>query len=130
MKETEFKIQLHNKLSEVADLLMFYYQPCGLDKDGNCHNGNIKNCCHHTFYEKSEGGCIFNSDNGCTIKNLGCKIWFCNEAYDKLPRKLKKTLRALEIIDRLYALSSYPHEHYIEETDEYRTDIIIPYLNE
>ena len=130
ISETEFKIQLHNKLCEVSDLLMFFYDPCHWE-NGKCKYG-VTNCCHHTYYERRDacGGCIFLGEKGCTVKNLGCKIWFCNEAYDKLDGKYKRTLKALEIIARIYALSTFPPEHWLAEKGEYQTDDILKYFND
>jgi hypothetical protein len=131
MTDTEFKIHLHNKLCDVADLLMFYYDPCKLDKDGNCPGGTIGKCCYRTYYEKKDGmGCIFLSDKHCTVRNFGCKIWFCFEAFDRFPRELKLVFKALEIIDRVFALSEYPKEHWREEKKGFQISDTLRYFDE
>jgi len=129
LNETEFKIHLHNKLCAVVDILIAYYNPCNIGANGTCKTGIIT-CCHNTNHESVDGGCIFLSDLGCTVRNLECKVWFCNEILDKLPRKLKLSLKAIEILDRLFMLSSYPPEHLTHENSEYQIQDTLRYFDE
>jgi len=129
LNETEFKIHLHHKLCEVSDILLAYYNPCNISDGGKCKAGNIF-CCHNTYYESKDGGCIFLSNTGCTVNSLGCKVWFCNEVFDNLPRKLKLSLKAIEIVDRLFMLSSYPPEHLVNDYTEYQIKDTLAYFNE
>lgn len=129
MTDTEFKIQLHNKLCDLADLFLYYYNPCGWE--GNKCKGVERCCSRGTPYEKHNGGegCVFLSDEGCPIKNILCKLGLCFEVYDHIDSKFKRSFKALEIIARIYALSSFPPEHFRPEKGEYQTDDLLKYFN-
>lgn len=133
MRETEFKIHLHNKLCEIANLIMYHYNPCGLDGNGNCVKGLIKDCCHHTVYDTKKDNqvqCLFHTETGCNTNNLGCKIWYCWESFDKLDKKVKRLLMAIEMINRIYMLTSYSEGLYIPERDEYDYRDVARYFDE
>jgi hypothetical protein len=129
MNETEFKIHLNNMLCQVANLLLHYYDPCQW-KDGQCVNGKPW-CCHNTNDERrdGQGGCAMLSESGCTVQSIGCKVWLCNEVLDVADSKLKRALKALEIISRIFGLSSFPTEHLLEN-GEYQTKDLLTYFND
>jgi hypothetical protein len=130
MIETEFKIHLHNQLCQVVDLLLHYYNPCQWVNRQTCRKGN-PDCCNNYYYDVKKDGnsCDFFSKNGCTIQTLGCKTWFCTQAFDQLQTKMKRTIKAVEIIGRIHALSSYQPEHFIPETGEFQTDDLLRDFN-
>jgi len=133
MIETDFKRHLHNKLCDIADLIMYQHNPCGLDGTGGCVKGQVKNCCHHTLYDVTKEGttkCYFNSDKGCTIENLECKVQFCWEAFDKLDSKLKRLLKAIEMINRIYMLTTCSKGLYRPERNEYDYRDLAAYFDE
>lgn len=133
MTETEFRTHLHTKLCEIADLVMYHCNPCRLDGQGDCVRGNIRDCCHHTVYDVPAGEgkrCLFHTEAGCNTKNLGCKIWFCWEAFDRLDSKTKRLLKAVELIDRIYMLTSYLPDLYRPDRDEYDYRDVARYFDE
>ena len=131
LNNTEFKILLQNKLCDVVDILLAYYNPCGIKVGGICNSVTGKVfCCHNTNYESVTGGCVFLSDKGCKVKSLGCKVWLCNEIFDSIPRELKLTLKAIEIVDRVFQLSSYAPEHLLDETKGYQISDTLRYFDE
>ena len=69
-----------------AEQLFAEYNPCDV-RDGNCKNGRLREtkfCCW---------GCEHLGDNGCTVKSLCCKLWFCH--ISKLEDEFKKKRDAL-----------------------------------
>ena len=131
MTDTMFAIQLHNKLCEVADLFLYSYDPCEFVND-KCKRGQP--CCSSggTPYEKkdNEAGCLFLTDKGCGVKNILCKLGFCFEVYDHIDSKFKRAFKALEIIARIYKLSTFSPEHFRPEKDEYQTDDLLRNFND
>ena len=97
MDDLEFKIQLHNKLMELADLFLYKYNPCQI-KDGGCTGGEAGNCCFGSRFRcKVAGKCMFLGQNGCTAENIICKVWLCDQAKQISPA----CVEALEIIEKL-----------------------------
>jgi hypothetical protein len=96
MTDLEFKIQLHNKLMELADLFLYQYGPCQM-KDGHCAGGEIGNCCFGSRFRcKTTGKCVFLGDK-CWGENLTCKVWLCDRAKEVRP----ECTEALSIIEKL-----------------------------
>lgn len=130
MDQMDFRIILHNKLCEVADLFMRQYNPCQW-WENKCIKGT-PDCCRNINYEqlKDANNCLFLGRNGCSIETLGCKLWFCNEVFDAMPRELKLALKSLEIIARVHRLSSFPEEHFREAKDGYQISDTLRYFDE
>jgi len=95
MTDLEFKIQLHNKLCELADLFLYHYAPCDI-KAGKCKDGEFP-CCSSRFNRKDTGMCEFQGENGCWGENITCKVWLCDKAKEVSP----ECREALEVIERL-----------------------------
>lgn len=83
MIELEFKILLNEKLCDLADAILYHYNPCKLTKDNTCLVKENKNetCCHNSVFGGVENKtCIFIKDNKCGFRNIGCKVWLCATA--------------------------------------------------
>jgi hypothetical protein len=88
--------KLHNELCDKVDELTNSYNPCSIKNvDGilTCTDGEL--CC---------APCKYLSDNGCTIKSLGCKLYFCYTVQKKYPElmyelsKIKNTAKEYRLI--------------------------------
>jgi hypothetical protein len=69
-------LELYNLLDENlknANICNFQKSPYGLL---TCY-GSVKGYCHHTVL-CCEGCMHLNTDTGCTVKSLSCKIWLCS----------------------------------------------------
>jgi hypothetical protein len=74
--------QLYDKLYENGVRILRKHDPCGFS-NGKC-SAPHKNCCEN---------CEHLSENGCTIKELACKLWLCDYAKKRFPgcaRKLEE----------------------------------------
>jgi len=103
MTDTEFKIQLHNKLCSIAELTLHNYNPCRI-LDGKCIGGENIVCCTGTrFNRKDTRRCYFLSENGCTAPNIECRVYLCKTAKEKYP-ECALVLQQLENIARQFHL--------------------------
>jgi hypothetical protein len=120
MTELEFKIIIHNKLCDIADTILMYYNPCQI-KDGKCLLDNFP-CCTRTNNKRLDGDirCQFLGENGCTIRNLRCKTWLCETAIRKTNQECIEALKIIEQMMKLYGLGSGPYlgEHYVGKNEE------------
>jgi len=74
--------ELHDKLCKEADELTAKYDPCKIKTaDGvtTCTGKEI--CC---------APCDYLSPEGCTIKSLGCKLYFCYAVQKKYPEVVRE----------------------------------------
>lgn len=106
MKEQEYIIQLHNKLIDLADLVIYHYDPCKI-KDGKCVvGGNPIPCCVGSKFKRKDypenNKCQFLGPNGCTAKNIDCRSWLCDEVKKQTDPKCVAILEAIEKIARVY----------------------------
>lgn len=108
MTENEFKIALHDRLVAVADLLLFYHNPCQA-KGGACLAGDPNPCCVRTRFKRWDGTkpCEFigPGDSGCQMPNLECKVWLCNLATENAGEDCAKAMRTLQALAEVYGLS-------------------------
>ena len=126
MTETEFIILFNEKLYDLADVLINYYNPCQI-KDNACKLvQDIKNddkfCC--MFYSKDgKEKCVFLKDSGCAFRNIKCKLWLCETAIRGTDIKCIEALKSLESLAKLYDLTRRPHlgEHYVGKNAELKT---------
>lgn len=108
MTELEFKIYLNDRLCDIADTILMYYNPCQI-KDGKCLLGE-KFCCFRTRFKRLDGSeeCQFLGENGCTINNLQCKIWLCETALRKTNPECVEALKGIEAFAKIYKLTDRP----------------------
>lgn len=104
MTETDLQIFMDLKLSEIADTLMAYYNPCDI-KGSSCRAGDPNPCCHNTTYGK--GTCWF-LRNGCCAPNAHCKLWLCKTAIAATDPKCVEALKLLSQVGKLYGLVRDP----------------------
>jgi len=98
------KQKLYDLICNKVDKIIKKYNPCGIQiKKGKvtCKQGKMR-CCNNCFYL---------SNNGCTVKCLGCKFGFCPDLEgDDVVRQTMKLLKPLYILaflnDFLYIRSS------------------------
>lgn len=99
MKDYEFRIYLHRKLCDMADLLIYYYNPCGWEC-GHCKAN--KTCCHLHQLKTGDGLCDFLDEGRCNLPNIKCKTWFCDQV--SLPAPLQESLNSLISIAKEYGM--------------------------
>lgn len=105
MTELEFKILLHEKLCDLADLFLYYYKPCGI-KNGKCLTGSFPCCIGSRFTQNSNEKCHFLGLYGCKFKNVECKVYLCNKAFIKANVNCIKSLEAINTIAKIYVLTT------------------------
>ena len=128
MTELEFKLVLNQKLCDLMDVLIYYYNPCQI-KDGSCLRMRTiqdehKFCCG--FYaprgEKDcDRKCMFLQEDGsCRFRNIKCKLWFCETAIRSAPPELIQAIKILEEFTKLYKLTRRPFlgEGYVGRSKE------------
>ena len=106
MNNIEFKLALHARLCDLADILMLQYNPCRA-ADRACLMGkNPIPCCTHTRFKRFDGSefCYYLGDDGCQVMNIYCKTWFCEEAEKNLPHDFLVVMWHLKEIARIYGL--------------------------
>jgi len=107
--ETEFKLLLHQKLCDLADLFLYQFDPCKLTKNGQaCLLGDPNPCCTRTRFKREDGKpiCKFMVDNKCQFENIECKTWFCPKVKEQGNPKCIKSLEALYVIAKLFELTN------------------------
>ena len=103
MTDLEFKIQLHNKLCELADLILYQYNPCQI-RNGKCLDRDFP-CCSSRFNRKDTGKCMFLKEKGCGGDNVVCKVWLCDKA-EKTNEECTKALKIIEELAKLYGFTT------------------------
>lgn len=108
LSELEFKILMNEKLCDLADAVLHYYNPCQRKDRSSClvldHTGT--HCCSH-----SDGShCPFYKYEACKFKCVRCKIMLCRSALNEL--KHPECLEDLKDIERIairYGLTRRPY---------------------
>ena len=122
----EFKILLHQRLCQLINDILYYYNPCNI-KDNSCTmSPDITNdpirCCFKTHYDRSaeDRSCHFIEDGKCTYDNVFCKLFLCITAINKTDPKCVESLKALEVIAKLHDLTRRPFigQRYVGQTEE------------
>lgn len=106
--KNEFRLALHQKLCETADLLLLYHNPCWM-RGGACLRGNPNPCCVRTRFKRwnpEDRECYWLGEHGCTFPNIECKAWLCEAALQEAPQELLAGLKALEDIAKRYELTN------------------------
>ncbi len=103
--ETELKLLLNEKLCDMADALMLYYDPCGI-RDSACKGGDPNPCCVNSQFGR--GGCPFMRDGKCNFRNCDCKLWLCETAVKAADPKCIEALKMLEHFAKLFGLVRSP----------------------
>lgn len=108
MHEQEFRLALHQKLCEAADILLFHHNPCRM-QGNTCLAGDPNPCCIRTRFKRWDLGdkrCRFIGERGCEFPNIECKVWLCSLAKDQASRECLSALQSLENIAKLYGLTN------------------------
>jgi hypothetical protein len=103
--ELDLKLFLNEKICEIADVLMNYYDCCHI-QGTSCKAGDPNPCCNHTLYGGEK--CPFGSTNKCNFTNCNCKLWLCNTAIETTDPKCIQALNILEFFAKLYDLKRAP----------------------
>lgn len=98
--------QLYDKLYENGVRILRKHDPCGFS-NGKCAAPR-KNCCED---------CKYLSKNGCTVKELACKLWLCDSARRRFPGCARK-------LDELWDVAMKHHLIGERETKEETLDRI------
>ena len=126
MNETEFKILLNEKLCDLIDAILYYYNPCQI-KDNSCllvndMRNDKRQCCYRShFASRTEDKyCPFLKSDGCSFRNANCKIWLCETAIKNADPKCLESLKNLENISKIYTLGRGPYlrEHCVGKNKE------------
>jgi len=101
--ELDLKLFLNEKICEIADVFMTYYDCCHID-GASCKAGNPNPCCGHTMYggEKCPFGKI------CNFTNCNCKLWLCETALKTTDPMCIESLKALEQLAKIHGLRRKP----------------------
>lgn len=108
MVDKEFEALLSKRLYDLADAILYYYNPCQI-KGNKCIAGEIW-CCSATRFkpevlptngERPE--CRFRDSKGCTFPNITCKVWLCDQAR-KADEKCSELLGLIELIASMHEL--------------------------
>lgn len=75
-----YKMLLYDLLYFTADLLIKLRNPCKIHHEKVPSQPDKITCVGH---EPCCTSCRYLSDNGCTIKCLGCKLWLCPTASER-----------------------------------------------
>lgn len=116
MTELEFKLALNQKLCDLMDVLIYYYNPCQI-KDGNCLRmrtikDEYKFCCE-LYAPKDDKSCnrkcvFLREDGSCGFRNIKCKLWFCETAIRGAAPEFIQAIKVLEEFGKLYKLAREP----------------------
>ena len=126
MTELEFKLVLNEKLCDLAEAILHYYNPCRRGKN-SCflypEPVPGKGCCYKTKFDdkdREDRRCQFLSTEGCRFRNIGCKIWLCAPAIGRADLDCIESLRALEKVARRYGLMRRPFlgDRYVGKAEE------------
>lgn len=86
------KKDLYEAIWRQMDSILKEWNPCEF-QGGRCFRNREKSkkekngCCH---------GCEWLSDKGCTVMSLGCKLFLCQGAHDKLPSYVQLQITKLK----------------------------------
>jgi len=104
MTELELQLFLNEKLCDMADALILFYDPCQM-KGSVCKVGNPNPCCAYTRFGKD--GCPF-WNGKCGFRNAHCKLWFCYTAMKGTNPKVVEAFTLLEKVGQLFELVDKP----------------------
>ena len=105
MTDRELRSFIDQKLCEIADALMHYYNPCEIQGSG-CLAGKPNPCCLDT--SQASGMCQFWMNDRCQFSNCDCKLWLCNTAAQYADPDCVSALKALESFARIFDLVKKP----------------------
>lgn len=107
MNEIEFKIALHSRLCDMADLILHYYNPCDIRK-GACRKADPNPCCVMTRFKRFDDDrrCQFLGEGGCEFPNIECKVWLCEIATGAASQECLSALVMVENIAKAYRLTN------------------------
>lgn len=108
-QEIEKVMKTYDALIEAADKVMALWPGvCGFKPDGSCERGE-KTCCQFI------PSCPYLAGNdGCTVKCLACKLWYCPEIEVRHPL-LAEAMRCI----RYRSAALLPRLAFHESREEY-----------
>ncbi len=96
-------------IDEACSYIDNYYKDCNL-----CHFKNNKCICHRKTHKDYINGCcrkcMYQSNKGCTIKNVACKLFNCS--YVDFNGKKKLTVKDVKVLKLLNF-----YQRYVISTD-------------
>jgi len=108
MKDFEFKILMNQRLCELADAIIYQYNPCKLDREKHScifiKNLNDKPCCSFFHLAKGDKCVALREDGECGFNNVFCKIGICEEAQKNAPEECLKTMKLIQDIAILHGI--------------------------
>lgn len=111
MTESELKLLLNEKLCDIADALLLYYDCCQIkpgkdEKSYTCRDGypNQCNSCMGTRFSGPNQVCPFQYSHMCHFRNIECRAWVCSTVKEQVDSKCITGLKMLEDIAKLYGI--------------------------
>lgn len=105
MTEVELQILLNEKLCDIADALMYYYDCCQI-RGSKCRVADENPCCTgRTIFGE---GCPFRHADKCGMRSCQCKLWICDTAVKATDPKCVAALQLLERFGNLFGLVRRP----------------------
>lgn len=104
-----FKLLLNEKLCDIADAVLRYYDPCQLEENKCLITDDIaEGSCHCCFHYDGKTGCWLRRDGQCQVRVISCKVWLCDPAQTKADPDCLATLKDIERIAVRYGLVRTP----------------------
>ena len=104
MTEQELKDILEEKLCDMADALMVYYDPCHI-VGNTCKVGDSNPCC--TTITCYGSPCRY-WQGECTYRNSTCKLWVCRTSVDSTDPKCIQGMTLLAQFGLLFGITKRP----------------------
>lgn len=101
MNKTELKSIVNDKLCDLVDVLLNYYNPCNICGSG-CRVSKENPCCFDTRFGK--GKCPFLINDKCVNRNIECKLWICETAIKNTEPECIEALKVLEQFSQIFGL--------------------------
>jgi hypothetical protein len=125
MNELEFKILLNEKLCDLAEAILHYYNPCKFNGNSCLLSDKIgketNSCCFRSKFDRSNEDkvCLFLKGRSCGFRNIGCKLFLCYFAAQE-NLECVEDLKSLELIAKHYGLMRRPFlgDRYAGMTEE------------
>lgn len=102
-----FRLLLNDKLCDIADAVLRYYDPCQKKENSCLITDDISDGSVHCCFHGPGSGCWLWRD-GCQGRLISCKVWLCHPCFLKAPKDCVDTLQDIERIAIRYGLVRRP----------------------
>jgi len=109
--DIEFLLQLNEKLCDLVDVILLYYDPCkfGVNKClvTDDIEGSDLHCCNNRYGQGLKCPFLKSGTEPCKFRNISCKLWLCATAIENSPECVE-SLKDLEKFALRYGLTKRP----------------------